>query len=363
MTRSIADIVSALDRIAPFAKAADWDPVGLQIGDASRSAERVAVCHEITETAMERILAAPPSLVVTYHPLIFGPLNSLTAGPGAAGRALRLAEAGVAIVVMHTNFDAARGGTADSLAVALGLGDIAPFGLVGGGPEIKIVTFAPREALEQITGAMAAAGAGRIGTYTNCSFTGEGLGRFQPEPGSEPVTGSVGVLSEVPELRIEMVAPRRKEAAVIAALQAAHPYEETPYDVYDVRGSEGMVGRVGSLIEIPLGDLVDKVDRELETRARVAGGRGRPISRVAVVPGSGSDFIGAAAAAGSEVLVTGDVSHHRAREAVERGIAVIDAGHGPTERPGVQALYAFVGSVVSDVIDLTGIDDSPWEAG
>ncbi len=60
------------------------------------------------------------------------------------------------------------------------------------------------------------------------------------------------------------------------------------------------------------------------------------VGRVAVVPGSGSSFIGAAAAAGADVLVTGDVGHHRMVEAGDRGLAIIDPGHLATERPGMR---------------------------
>ncbi len=191
------------------------------------------------------------------------PIYTLIAGPGAEGRALRLAEAGVAVVCMHTNFDAATGGTADSLAAALGLSDVIPFG------------------------------------------------RFD--------------------------------------------------DAHDVDGSEGLIGRVGTVSPQSLGALARTVGRVLRSEARIAGRSAGPVNRVAVLPGSGSDFIGAAASTSCDVLVTGDVSHHRAREAIEMGICVIDPGHAPTERPGVAALYSFVESIVGEAIDMTAIDDSPWE--
>ena len=87
----------------------------------------------------------------------------------------------------------------------------------------------------------------------------------------------------------------------------------------------------------------------------------RPVRRVAVVPGAGSELMGAAAAAGADVLVTGDVSHHRAHEALGRGLAVIDAGHAATERPGVAKLYSLISEMFNNTIDLTHMDPSPWE--
>jgi putative NIF3 family GTP cyclohydrolase 1 type 2 len=70
-----------------------------------------------------------------------------------------------------------------------------------------------------------------------------------------------------------------------------------------------------------------------------------------------------AAAAGADVLVTGDVSHHQMTASVESGAAVVDPGHARTELPGMRALLAAVGEVLPDpivVVDLV-VDSTPWE--
>ena len=76
------------------------------------------------------------------------------------------------------------------------------------------------------------AGAGRIGDYERCSWHTEGVGTFRPLPGANPTVGEVGEDERVAELRLETVFPAASHAAVIAALRAAHPYEEPAYDVY-----------------------------------------------------------------------------------------------------------------------------------
>ena len=121
MTIRVGDILEAIDRRAPFRTAAGWDAVGLQIGDHERPVSMVAVVHELTGMVMERVLAHRVDLVVTYHPLVFRPLRSITAVAGPEGRSLALAERGVSVISAHTNWDVATGGTADSLAVALGI--------------------------------------------------------------------------------------------------------------------------------------------------------------------------------------------------------------------------------------------------
>lgn len=106
----------------------DWDPVGLQLGDPGAEVGSVAVCHEVNEAVIERMEASPVDLLVTYHPLLFKPTNRITAGRSPGARSYRLIRMGVSLVVTHTDFDAARGGTADALAAFFDLRRIRPFG-------------------------------------------------------------------------------------------------------------------------------------------------------------------------------------------------------------------------------------------
>jgi hypothetical protein len=210
---------------------------------------------------------------------------------------------------------------------------------------------------------MTEAGAGNIGAYVGCSFRSPGIGAFVPREGADPFVGTVGRASLVEETRVEMVAPRHREGAVVAALVSSHPYEEPAFDVYDVRSNQALIGRVGRLVApAPLGDFASLVQERLSgPPVRMAGDREGPVQRVAVLPGSGADFIEAATMAGAEVLVTGDVSHHRAATGRDRGLAILDAGHAATERPGLQALYAAIAALV-DTADVTAADTDPWES-
>jgi hypothetical protein len=95
----------------------------------------------------------------------------------------------------------------------------------------KLVVFVPPEALEAVRDAVFAAGAGRIGDYERCSWHTEGIGTFRPLPGANPALGEVGQEERVIEARLETVFPADRHEAVIAALRAAHPYEEPAFDV------------------------------------------------------------------------------------------------------------------------------------
>ena len=347
---------------APWAKAGGWDPVGLQIGDPSAKVERVALCHEVTEDVVARLEDQPVDLLVSYHPLLFRPTTRLLAGRSPAGRALRLARAGIALGVVHTNFDVAPGGTSDALAAALGLVEVRGFAPLAGPDSIKLVTFLPAAAADGVLDAVVRAGAGRIGNYTHCSFRGEGVGSFFAAEGTAPVVGEEGRLNREPEVRLEFVAPRAREEAVVAALVSAHPYEEPAFDVYDRRGDAGLVGRIGHLEQaIPLASFAAQVAGALgDSPLRWAGPGAREVARVAVVPGSGAEFLEQAATLGAEVMVTGDLTHHRVREALDRGLAAVDPGHAPSERPGLHALFAHLASLGVECRNLLDLDPDPW---
>ena len=97
---------------------------------------------------------------------------------------------------------------------------------------VKLVWFVPTEALEATRAAVFEAGAGRIGDYERCSWYTAGTGTFLGGVGTDPAVGESGVEEHVPELRVEAVLPEESLEDVVAALRAAHPYEEPAYDVY-----------------------------------------------------------------------------------------------------------------------------------
>jgi hypothetical protein len=92
--------------------------------------------------------------------------------------------------------------------------------------------FVPRESLDTVRDALFAAGAGRIGDYERCSWYTQGTGTFRGGEGTSPSIGESGREERVAELRLETVYPEELHDGVVAALRAAHPYEEPAFDVY-----------------------------------------------------------------------------------------------------------------------------------
>ena len=79
--------------------------------------------------------------------------------------------------------------------------------------------------------------------------------------------------------------------------------------------------------------VVSNVKRILGAeKVRLVGRVEAIVRRLAVVAGSGGNFVPLALQKGADALLTGDVSHHHALEAEALGIALIDSGHFHTEK-------------------------------
>lgn len=96
----------------------------------------------------------------------------------------------------------------------------------------------------------------------------------------------------------------------------------------------GNTGRFGELPqEMSLKQFGTYVKGRLMADAvKVAGNPDRKIRRVGVVGGAGADFIQAAVEQQCDVYITGDLKHHEALDALDKGIALIDASHYFTEK-------------------------------
>jgi dinuclear metal center YbgI/SA1388 family protein len=123
---SVADICDFLEAIAPSELAAEWDNVGLLVGDRGQPVERLLTCLTITPAVAAEAVRERVQLIVTHHPLPFRPLKRLTADEPAGRILLDLIRAGIAIHSPHTAFDSAAAGINQQLAEGLGLLEIRP---------------------------------------------------------------------------------------------------------------------------------------------------------------------------------------------------------------------------------------------
>jgi dinuclear metal center YbgI/SA1388 family protein len=100
------------------------------------------------------------------------------------------------------------------------------------------------------------------------------------------------------------------------------------------------VGLAGRVDRQPLGALVDRLETVLDPArgVHVLPFGPEEVERVAVVTGSGVDWLDEAASWGADLFVTGEGKQHAYHEAREAGVSVALAGHYATETSGVRAV-------------------------
>jgi len=103
---------------------------------------------------------------------------------------------------------------------------------------VKLIVSVPVEAEEKVRLALGKTGAGKIGNYSHCSFVVEGKGHFLPLEGTKPHIGTQGEIASVEEAQIQTVCYEKDLPKVLAAMRAAHPYEEIAYDIVPLLNHE-----------------------------------------------------------------------------------------------------------------------------
>jgi len=340
---TVADLAAALNAFAPTLTAADWDNVGLLLGDPATPVTRVMTCLTLTPDVAAEAVAEKAELIVSHHPILFRGAKKLVAGKDDADVVLPLARAGVAVYSPHTAFDNCPGGVNDILCRRLGVRNAVPLRPREGPREFKLAVYVPDSDLAKVSDALFAAGAGVIGKYEQCSFRVPGKGTFFGTDATNPAVGQKGRREEADEWRLEVVVPEAKVSAAVRAVRAAHSYEEPAFDIYQLRaGTGGGEGRVGEL-EVPatLGELANRARTELGAASvQVVGDLSRTVRKVAVACGAAGEFLVDSIRAAADVFITGELRFHDALTARTVGVGVIVPGHYATERPAVEELAA-----------------------
>lgn len=333
-TAKLSDILGIINKIAPPALAESWDNSGLQLGDPTAEVRRIMVALDASPAVVANALTSSCNLLVTHHPLIFKPLKSIsTATP--QGKLLHSAIAGgLGVISIHTSYDIAMDGLNDQLALRLEVGGSVPLKVTSSQELAKLVVFVPEAHLDQVRTALFPH-AEQLGAYRDCSFAGDGEGTFTPLEGADPFIGSIGSLERVREHRLELLVSRPNIGRAVKALMASHPYEEPAFDIYPLlnEGARLGLGRIGRLAHpVTLAEFAARAGERLGAPGlRYVGDPARTVTKVALCSGSGASLLREAARGGADCLVTGDVKYHDARDAEDMGIALIDAGHFPTE--------------------------------
>ncbi|MCI9106280.1 MAG: Nif3-like dinuclear metal center hexameric protein, partial [Lachnospiraceae bacterium] len=97
------ELIGKLEELAPFAYACEWDNSGFLAGRGEKEIHKVRIALDATDEEVDRAIATGTDLLLTHHPLIFKPIKVINDEDFISRRILRLIQADICYVAMHTN--------------------------------------------------------------------------------------------------------------------------------------------------------------------------------------------------------------------------------------------------------------------
>ncbi|KAJ5779553.1 NGG1p interacting factor 3 NIF3 [Penicillium paradoxum] len=278
-------VVSSMRKLYPEALAdKSWDNTGLLLEapfDKSRANKNsVLLTIDLTTAVADEAIKNRNSVVVAYHPIIFRGLKSLTFADTQQRSLLRLAQHGISVYSPHTAVDTVPNGMADWLC-------------------------------DVVTG----------------NFT------LQTPPTIQPCNSNIYSAPTYPETPI----PAQSPSGPAHTKSTIHP--SPPASIPAGFESAG-AGRLVTFSEKqPLTSLIDNIAHGigLPGGIPIAIPQGSSVNDISIrtvgmCPGSGSGVLMKGDGPLPDLLLTGEMSHHEALAATERGSVVVSLSHTNSER-------------------------------
>ncbi|HYF01771.1 MAG TPA: Nif3-like dinuclear metal center hexameric protein [Patescibacteria group bacterium] len=117
----LRDFLDIIERELPHGTAMEGDRLGLQIQSGRTEISSVLVCLDVTDEVILEARTIGCDCIVTFHPLLFAPMFSIAESDRIGRLTAELIRQNIALVSIHTNFDAFSQGTSEILAEKLGL--------------------------------------------------------------------------------------------------------------------------------------------------------------------------------------------------------------------------------------------------
>lgn len=340
----VNEVIRLLDEYAPATYQEKYDNAKLIVGDSSMEVTGVLISLDCLESVVDEAIEKNCNLVVSHHPILFAGLKSITGKNYIERTIIKAIKNDIALFACHTNLDNVIHGVNHKIADKLGLTNrsvLAPKSDLLS----KLIVFAPASDAAKVREAMFAAGAGHIGDYDKCSFNTSGEGTFRASENTNPHVGEKNELHIESESKIEVILPKYRLNAVIAAMQKAHPYEEVAYDIFALENSHDRVGSgmVGELEEaMDTQTFLNQLKKTMKTEVvRYTKPHCKEIKRVAVCGGAGSFLLENAIRSKADIFITADFKYHQFFDADDR-IIIADIGHYESEQFTIELLYDFL---------------------
>ena len=358
----IADIINALEQLAPLSLQEDYDNAGLITGNYNIECKGILCSLDATEEIVEEAKARNCNLIVAHHPVIFKGLKKITGRNYVEKAIIAAIKNDIAIYAIHTNLDNVIGGVNKKIADKLNLSNrkilLPKLNVL-----MKLYTFVPVRYTEQVRSALFNAGAGNIGNYSESSFNAKGIGTFKGNESTNPFVGEKGKRHEEHEIKIEIIFPSYLKLNIINALIQSHPYEEVAYDIVALsnefqNAGSGLIGELES--EISESDFLTILKKQFSLKViKHTKLLNKPIKRIALCGGAGSFLINNSLASNADAYITSDIKYHEFFDANDR-ILITDIGHWESEQFTIDLLHEVLQAEFPNFAVLkTGIQTNP----
>jgi len=330
----IAEIISFLESLANPSLQEQYDNAGLITGSPDWECKGIICSLDATEDVINEAKSKKCNLIVAHHPIIFGGLKKINGKNYVEKTIITAIKNDIAIYAIHTNLDNVIGGVNGKMAKMIGLQNLSVL-LPKENTLKKLFTFVPVDKAAEVRDAIFNAGGGQIGNYSECSFNAEGTGTFKAGTGADPYVGNIGQQHQENELKVEVIIPAYLEGAIVAAMKAAHPYEEVAYDVVALSNRHPKTGSgiLGELVRPMMEEAFLKLLKSTFHLSIIRHTQltGRQIKKIALCGGAGSFLIANALRASADIFITADIKYHEFFEANGR-MVIADIGHFESEQ-------------------------------
>ena len=343
----LKEFTSELDKLFSLKQAEDFDNVGLLCGNPEHEVSGVLVCHDALENVVDEAISKNCNVIVTFHPIIFSGLKSITGRNYVERAVLKAIENKIAIYAIHTAFDNDYFGVNYRICNELGLKNQKIL-MPKSNHLLQLVVYVPSDYSEKVKNALFEAGAGNIGFYDECSFAISGNGTFKPNEGSNPFSGTKNIRENADEKMIAVIFEHYKQNQILTAMKKAHPYEEVAHRIINLENENQYVGlgRFGELEnEMEEKDFLQFVKEKFNLKMiRHSNFNSKKIKRVGVLGGSGASGIRAAISQKCDAYLTGDIKYHDFFQS-ESKMLICDIGHFESEQFVTAQLFEILSEI------------------
>lgn len=321
----LSEIINILEKEFPLNLQEKWDNSGLILGDKNNQIKKAQISLDITENVVDRAIENGVDLIISHHPMIFSSIKQINDSTILGKKILKLIKNGISVYALHTNLDDAKQGLNQYIAEKLM------------GKNIKIMdekfysvykmsVFIPEFAFDEVLKVVNKSKELEFLGYKKVSYTTESIERIEEDE----------EIKETLSYKMEFVGEKEKLYALLNKIKAKHPYEEPSYEIIALENNYKTgtgLGRIFTIEKVSeLDEYISFVKEKLELDyIKVVRSNDRPIKKVAIINGSGSEFWEKANRLGADVFITADIKYHTALDAFEKGLNLIDIGHYESE--------------------------------